>query len=320
MPAKVDTMAYVGERPWHGLGNEVPKDANVDEVLVKAGLDWEVDTADVQYRIKDAEGKWTWRRDPSSRVLYRVDTGEKLDVVGPEYTPMQNTQVFEFFREYVDQGQAWIETAGSLDGGRYVWALAKMDESFTLPGEDKVEGYVFLANPHQYAKGIPIKFTSIRVVCWNTYTRAIAGGGGVKLWHTKEITKEVLDEAKRRLGIAREQLDAFAQDAYNLTRFELTQRDAIKLLVPVFGGDEDKPLIDQPRRTKRVISLWEGEGAGSTLQSAQGTAWGLFNGVTQYVDHEWGRTTNNRIAHAWLGGGEVVKRKALQGLLKASRN
>lgn len=317
MPANVDSMVYVGEKPWHGLGDQVEKGATIEDILVRGGLDWTVDVAPVKYRVKDGE-KWVWKSSDTSRVLYREDTGEQLDIVGPEYKPAQNHQVVEFFREYLEAGEMWIETAGSLNGGRQVWFLAKMDESFTLPGEDKVEGYVWLANPHQYAKGIPIKFTSIRVVCQNTYQRAMAGGGGVKLWHTRSITPEVLQEAKRRLGIARDQFDAYAHDAYTLSQLELDQDQAVRLLSPVFGGDPDKPLMEQPRRLKRVVTLWEGEGFGSTMPSAMGTAWGLFNGVTQYVDHEWGRSVNARMTNAWLGTGDVMKRKAMSTLLGAA--
>jgi hypothetical protein len=43
MPANVQTMAYYGEVPWHGLGMPIPKGLNAKEMIWAAGLDWEVE-------------------------------------------------------------------------------------------------------------------------------------------------------------------------------------------------------------------------------------------------------------------------------------
>ena len=42
MVAAVETMAYAGELPWHGLGTKVPQDLSTDEFIKQAGLDWTV--------------------------------------------------------------------------------------------------------------------------------------------------------------------------------------------------------------------------------------------------------------------------------------
>ena len=35
----VETMAYAGELPWHGLGTKVNENISVDDMLKEAGLD-----------------------------------------------------------------------------------------------------------------------------------------------------------------------------------------------------------------------------------------------------------------------------------------
>ena len=42
MVAAVETMAYAGEVPWHGLGTKVPNDLSTDDFLKEAQLDWQV--------------------------------------------------------------------------------------------------------------------------------------------------------------------------------------------------------------------------------------------------------------------------------------
>lgn len=315
----VETMAYnKAETPWHGLGNPVDGDVSVEEMEKQAGLDWRVGTSRVQFRYEQ-DGSRKQGSSAKHNVLFREDTGEALDVVGPRYTPFQNREILEFFREYVEAGEMKLETAGSLKGGQVIWALAKMDQAFTvLVPDDAVEGYVLLMNPHQYGKSALAKFTGVRVVCNNTLTAALRNGhsGSVNLHHTREFSGEVEDEAKRRLGIAREQLDAYKRDAELLAQLTLTDEQAIRVAAKVLGGDEKTPEYDeQPRRTQRVLDLYGGEGYGSQLESAKGTGWGLLNAVTQYLDHEYGRSQDNRLQYVWMGGGERVKKTALKELL-----
>ena len=66
----------------------------------------------------------------------------------------------------------------------------------------------------------------------------------------------------------------------------------------------------------RALELFNGQGMGSMLDSSKGTAYGLLNAITQYVDHERrARSTDNRLDSAWFGQGAVIKQKALDNAL-----
>lgn len=310
------SMAYVHEngKPWHGLGQTIEKGAKPREILKKAGLNWKVERSKVQY---EHDGQLLM--DDRHQVLYRSDNQRVLDVTGPGYVPHQNLEVLEFFQEYVEAGDMYIDTAGALKGGTYVWVLAKMDKGFTLKGGDRVEGHVLLMNPHQYGKGMIGKFTSVRVVCWNTLTASLAGGGGIKVWHTTEFDEERRREAKEKLGIAKERLDAFKDDATILSRASILDEDALRLIAKVMKQDESKPLEQQNRTVTRMYELYNGAGRGAELVSAKNTLWGVLNAVTEYIDHEYGRSQDARLQNSWLGTGEVVKRRAHVELLQAAK-
>ena len=179
MSAAVETMAYVGQTPWHGLGNEIPAGLNSEEMLTAAGLDWEVETAKAMWAYKDEDGRKRQRTSDDTRILFRKDTGADLSMVGKRYQPFQNREVLSFFNEYVGAGDAVIETAGSLQGGKYIWALADLGSSFdvgTTKNPDSVQGKVLLMNPHAYGKAAVLKMTEVRVVCFNTLTSALKDG------------------------------------------------------------------------------------------------------------------------------------------------
>lgn len=317
-----DGMAYVkrtqADVPWHGLGNPVHSGVSVDRMAIEAKLEWNVGLAPVLFQ---RDGKM-WR-DNKHNVMYRDDIGMVLDIVGPNYIPVQNHEVLEFFREYVESGDMELETAGSLQNGKVIWALAKMNQNFMLDldgSEDVVEGYVLLSNPHQYGKGMTVKFTSVRVVCMNTLTMALHGGGGLKLWHNRQFDAEAQREAKLRLGIAREKLDAFRDDAETMVQMVLDEAVAVNLLNEIFGTDNvDKPVEEQTPTVQRVFELYSGQGFGSNLATAKSTGWGLLNAVTQYYDHEYGRSADNRLNYVWMGNGESKKRKAMETILELAR-
>ena len=158
-------LAYVGDVPWHGLGVEVRNDMTPEQMMQKAGLDWEVEKEEVQ----TVSGV----KIPGKKALVRSSDGSVLDMVGDDWNPVQNTQAFEFFSDFVMAGDMEMNVAGSLKDGKNVFALAKVKESFTILGEDQVDSYLLFSNPHQYGKAVDIRFTPIRVVCNNTLTCAL---------------------------------------------------------------------------------------------------------------------------------------------------
>lgn len=307
-------IAFVGETPWHGLGSRVEETATIEEIKKAARLGWNVNLSPVQY--VDADGQ---RRTIKHNVLYRDDTNEMLTIVGPEYKPFQNDQVLDFFKHYVEAGDMSIHTAGALNGGRIVWALAKMKASYLLDNVDQVDGYVLLMNPHVYGKGAIAKLTEVRVVCNNTLTMALGGRGSeIKLWHNKEFSVDRQDEVKSRLGIAHEKFNVLSEQAKKLAAAKLDAQAVIEMALATLAprkANEELDLEEMPRSVQTVVELWQGAGKGSKLPSSDGTAWGAFNAVTEFVDWHRGRSSNARLTYAWLGNGETVKHKARTHLL-----
>jgi hypothetical protein len=107
MPHEVETMAYFGELPWHGLGTALDEADLYDwpGASRKAGLDWEVElvplvTADTQIQV-------------THRAVRRQTDGRILGVVGPRYTVLQNRDAFQWFQPFLD-----AKEAASAHGGQ----------------------------------------------------------------------------------------------------------------------------------------------------------------------------------------------------------
>ena len=233
MAALVETMAYAGEVPWHGIGTEVPSDVSPDQMLKFAGLDWEVQKVPSYINVNQ-ETVFTGRH-----ALVRSSDKSILDIVTDDWNPVQNHDAFKFFNDFVYAGDMEMHTAGSLKSGQIVWALAKIKDSFELFGGDKVEGYLLFSNPHRFGQAIDIRFTPIRVVCNNTLTLSLNSHSQnfVKVNHRTVFDPE---KVKETLGVAHDQLVKYKEMAEFLGSKRYTNdsvREYLNKLMPTLGKD-----------------------------------------------------------------------------------
>lgn len=324
----VETMAYAGDVPWHGLGVNVDPNLGVDDMLVKAGLDWTVSKRQMFALRHAKDGTPTEAAiipTTGYHALVRDSDEHVLDVVGDNYVPVQNKQAMEFFREFCEAGSMKLETAGSLENGRQTWVLANLGTGFELAGGDRVNGYLLLSSPHIYGKSLNIMFTPIRVVCNNTLTLALSKGQGkgkLRLPHIRPFDEQVQLEAKQALGIATTLMDEFHGTAQLLadakanpamvTRYmaALFQPKLLEGTDPVNGSN----VIDfqQYSRTLHEVKQVVSYQPGANLASSKDTWWGAFNAVTYAADHVLGRDRDAAMTSAWFGQRAIMKRDALQ--------
>src|SRR3990167_7812579 len=281
---KTDHMAYAGQTPWHEIGTPVKDTLTPEEMAEAAKLGWTIEVAPLRFIGLDLK-----EHTVPQRVMFRSDTLDVLDVVGPKYVPAQNAQILAFFREYVKTGDMKLDTAGSLWGGRWVWGLAKLKDGFTLCEGDTVKGHLLVANPNRYGSGIVVKFVAERVVCHNTLTTALGEKDGrtIVIAHDREFDEPAREDAARRIGLARDSVATFKAEALKFAETKFSDKQVTRVISKTFRvslNNEEQFAVDK-RVTKRIKELYHGQAIGAALPSAAGTAWGLLNAVTQYVDH-----------------------------------
>jgi phage/plasmid-like protein (TIGR03299 family) len=297
-------MAYAGETPWHSLGTKVPADLTPAQMMEKAGLDWKVNKQPMFFRhegdLHAVEGK---------EVLVRDTDGKVLDVVGKGWEPVQNAEAFDFFNDFVMNGDMDMHTAGSLQEGKQTWALAKVKDGFKVFGDDEVESYLMFSNPHKFGASITVSFTPIRVVCNNTLNMALQGanGKGVRISHR---TKFDADQVKTLLGVATEQLQTYKETAEFLGSKRFNDDTMKEYFARVFPNTnrqaKDKDALSRTAKIAMdVVHTQPG------AEYAEGSFWQLFNATTFMTDHIVGRDADSRMASAWFGLNQTKKLKAL---------
>ena len=208
MPANVETMFSVRETPWHGLGRIIMDAPASREALELAGLDWQVESRNIY--------SGTGAMIPGYRANVRSTDDAVLGVVSDRYRIVQNEEAFQFTDDLLGEGVTY-ETAGSLQGGKKVWMLARLPRKYLIAG-DQVVPYLVIFNSHDGSSGVKVAMTPIRVVCQNTLNLAL--NTAKRSWtarHTENVLLRVQD--------ARETLQLDSNKLYeNIVYLEMRSR------------------------------------------------------------------------------------------------
>ena len=339
MAHQLETMAWTGDKPWHGLGVEVEPNLTPLEMQEAAKLNWTVSkrpsyTLDAPEWSEDvgiiqAENTFHIVRDSDNRILSHC---------GRDYIPIQNSDIFKFFKRFTEAGHMTMETAGSLKGGGEIWGLAKISEDFELAGGDQIKGYLLIDQPHIVGRSMTIKPTAVRVVCNNTMTMALreAGTASFRMPHVREFGEEVIEAAEEALGLSAEQMTKFKEAATLLSKKKAKHSEVLDYVGEIYQPimiaeyrneqrlrEEGKAVgIQEPLKDKLnkfpslVVDAME-RSPGANLKSAKGTWWGALNAVTYVEDHlRESQNEGNALHSSWFGAAANRKSKALELALK----
>ena len=275
MAANVESMFYVRETPWHGLGTKVKEAPASNDALILAGLNWQV----LQEPI------FTAASEPIEgyKVNVRDSDRKALGVVTDRYKVIQNNEAFAFTDELLGEGVRY-ETAGSLQGGKKVWLLAHMPREYIISGE-QISPYLVFSNTHDGSGAIKVALTPIRVVCQNTLNLALAKAN--RCWsmiHTGDI-HEKMQEARDTLLRAENYMQELGQEFENLRMKKLSDRQVteyIEILLPL----EDNST---PQQTKNIRKLREDMKMryfdAPDLQHVGKNAYRFVNAVSDFATH-----------------------------------
>jgi phage/plasmid-like protein (TIGR03299 family) len=319
MAHQIEQMAYVGATPWHGLGRQLTQKQPIEVWQREAGMDWQIQESPVHFKADAIGHMGSIHSFPEQKVLYRSDTKAPLSVVSNRYQIVQPREVMEFYRDLTEVSGYELETAGVLKGGRKFWALARTGQNANLKGNDQVNGYLLLATSCDGTLATTATPTTVRVVCNNTLTIALDGiTRAIKVPHSTRFDAR---SVKKQLGVAVSQWDEFMYRMRVLAERKVQWHEAMgffmNVLCEVTPNSKLPEVLPNERALRKVQSLYEGRGRGATLESSQGTAWGLLNAVTEYVDHERrARSNEYRVDSAWFGQGAQIKQRALEAALQ----
>jgi len=291
---------------------------SIEKWQEEAGMNYEVQRGYVRYATERGQNADQMKVVKDKVVLFRSDTKDALGVVSDSYKVVQPREVLEFFRDWATAGGMTIESAGVLFGGKRYFATAKLADGVCVDGySDKVVPYALLSTSADGSLATEARWTTVRVVCNNTLSMARGGKAAVRVTHRSEFKPE---EIRGVMETANEEFKAFMDTARVLAGIKVARPLAEDLTMHLFKGNStDTDKVRETRGFIRVMELFNGAARGAQLETANQTAWGWLNAVTEYADHHIrAHSDENRTASALWGQGDTLKNRAVELALAAA--
>lgn len=275
MAANVEAMFYTREKPWHGLGTKVAEAPSSEEALRLAGLDWQVKQEPVYTDTGEAI--------PGYKANIRDRDRRVLGVVTDRYKIIQNKEAFAFTDALLGKGVRY-ETAGSLQGGRRVWLLARLPKEYIISGE-QVSPYLVFSNTHDGSGAVKVALTPVRVVCCNTLNLALdTAKRSWSMIHTGNI-RDKLQEAEDTLFMAEEYMMQLGKEFGNLQRQKVTDRQVAEYIEMLLPLEKDATAIQNKNITKLREDMAHRYYDAPDLQGTGKNAYRFLNAVSDFATH-----------------------------------
>lgn len=305
-------IAYVGDAPWHGLGQELQKGASINDWVKAAQMEWEVLGSPVSYWTKDGTHMFN-----GQQVLYRSDTIKPLSVVSDEFLVVQPREVLEFFRDLTQIHGMELSVAGCLFNGKRFWATADIGRAAEILPGDEVRGQLLLMTGVDGTLATSAKFVSTRVVCNNTMRLAISEDGGRQVRRTHRQTFDAT-QVKIDLGLINGAWDQYIKDMKTLTSVKMSDDKAFQFFKQLIITPKDASFDNGMSRstTTAVDDMMHRLRHGLGAVSGRGTAWNVLNAVTERYTHGTARRSSDRqFVNSIYGADANMKDKAASQLI-----
>lgn len=322
---KTDGAFYGGRQPaWHNLGTVIDADVVTSkEAIDLAGLNWSVEQYPVFTKVDPTPTHFYTDLDCSGYVAnVRSDTREVLAIVSDKYQPVQNADAFSFMDDLLGGGDVRWHTAGSLYGGRRIWALARLDREVMVGNDpdERIDPFICLATSHDASLAMSVYTTPVRVVCQNTLKWSLDSARNVwRTRHTSDV-KARIAEARATLGMANAYYDALADVAERLINTPMTRMTFERLVENLVPLPTAVPYEDLDRGGRVALTTAENKRrmireaiTVDNLANIKDTRWGFVQAVAEYQD--WRKPYKNnevKTNRLLLDSTSGIKQRALE--------
>lgn len=336
--------------PWGGkLGKNVTDCETSEEVIQKAGLDFQVEKCELVARmpfslrgdntVNETMGDFAYNgniyRDcPNGFATYRTDKNIPLGIVKSKYEVVQNIDAFNFIDNAIGEGKANFQYAGCFGYGHKVFITAKLPIT-TSVGGDPIDNYLVFSTSHDGSSSIDVLFTPVRVFCLNMLNAGLEEASShIRIRHTRtaqdrldfgaEMLRTAIDYAKTSqllyeslltIKMTDDQVrDYIARLQLTPTQYqqvkEYNQENGVRKL---FDRDwltlQKVDVSTQKTNTMNVIFDYYKNGVAQ--EHIVGNAWGAYNAITGYYSNVKNQEGEKRMNNLIFGGDRTATCKAL---------
>lgn len=302
-----DAMFSVREMPWMGLLDgqvHVLGEYPTREEAQAIAHPWEPIQEPVFRQVPyfDEEGQPAVRYEELTdyRLNARSDNGNALGVTSDTIGTVTNGELYdlgEALQKGDTSGNVMFETGGSLQGGKKVWLMLRLNEPLRIKGDPHGAAIPFYAlqNDHVGNGSLRGQATKVRIICGNTSHAADmdsqARGTEFRFRHTSGIQARI-EEAKAALAGWRASIDDWKRLNEALVEMTVTDEGVTGFLERFIPAPISTMTSERVKRNiDRARGEWMGVYNSVTCEGIQNTAYGLVQASSEWSEHV--RRANN---------------------------
>lgn len=317
----------VKQPAWHNLVKPIDKSLNRHDALLQMQADYRVYKEQLEINGKKIPAWGVFRDDKPIHDGF-------LSTVKKDYFPIQTEEAMELADQIIGNidGAHYI-TGGVLGNGERVWALIELPKVVNIDGVDPHTSHLLVTTSHDGTGALIFKLVMTRVVCANTLTAGLMeNGADFRIIHTKNAKKR-MQQALAVIQSTFSTIDTVEEKLNTLSHRMLTKEKFIDILNRLFPpkvatdantGEEVKVTTAQRQNLLTDIILLAEKNDDNFVPEHKGTAYNLFNAITNYSDHlRRVRTTDTdqslshrRAEVAMFGQGAAFKQELLEVMLE----
>jgi hypothetical protein len=273
----------------------------VQKILSKTDLDWEVRKEDLVARPSDLE--------TPCAGLFRNDTNYYLGVVSKRYTIYQNKELVDTIMEAAKHFDLEIASGGWLYDGERVYLQLELPSVYV--GKSEVKRYITAMNSHN-GKGSVVFGATNDIL--NITPRGVESKKFFQVFremdkfrHTQSVHSRVNNAIQGLFSsITKENETTILMQ--KMAKLKVKDELLREIMFNCYKIDLNKSILDLPTRTqnriKEISRNLDGE-----INKQDGSLWGLFQGVLKNTEY----TTPKKISsdeNVYAGSGRAVNMKA----------
>lgn len=312
MPAEVESMMYLNEKPWHSLGTEIFEDDayDIEKSIIASGLNWEVKLERCYVDLTGDEIWDTVDAYATIRIAENPYDNKVLGIVGERYNVLQNIDSFKIFQPFLDARVARLNTAGSLFNGKRVWILAEImeGEPLVIKDDDEIKKYILLSHSFDGSLAVRFGLTPIRVVCNNTLTMAHQNKSSslFKIKHTKSMVQNI-ESVRESIDLINKEFKVTELFYKKMAEFPINENQLDTYIKDVFDVLDKKKLSTRQLNIFERIKSYHVHSPGADGE----TLWSAYNSITYYLSYDYGNSADTRLSNLWFGKSNDLSQRAL---------
>lgn len=297
---------------WHGQA-DLQEEITLENLYERLG--WEVFKQELSIPTGEKTGEYSLVREVKNpdgtpkRIILAKSVSEGYNI-------LQNSDMIRKIEPLLEAG-CKIDVEGSIKNGEHAWVLLRLSSDIVVGKNDVIKKYILATTDHSGHGSAKFGPVGIRVVCANTLNAATESTESrlLSITHKGDVTGkleaavQILDTVNGQFLALSNKFNELASIGFSTFQLRTKVKEIFFPNLTLEQESAKRDIIVQ--RQDQIENLFL-TGPGSDLDSAKGTAYGAYQAINNFLNHETKGDAEQRAASLTWGQARKTDERALQ--------